>query len=99
MIGWLNTWNKEAQPYFNNFIVADWNNNVDITDEHDKITQEKEKEFKTWVKKMTQHAETEFKTVRDSCKKTDPNSGFPKDCCLQDEVVPPSGRIQGQGSE
>ena len=92
LIGWLNTWNKEAQPYFNDFIVADWNNNVDITEEHDKITQEKEKAFKAWVKQMTQHAEKEYKTVRDSCRKADSNSDFPQGCCLQDEK--PTGRIQ-----
>ena len=33
-IAWLNDWNKLARDYFNGDIVADWNNNVDITEEH-----------------------------------------------------------------
>ena len=33
-INWLNEWNTEARNYFNGDIVADWNNNVDLTDEH-----------------------------------------------------------------
>ena len=33
-INWLNDWNTKARDYFNGDIVADWNNNVDITEEH-----------------------------------------------------------------
>ena len=33
-IDWLNDWNDKARDYFNGDIVADWNNNVDITEEH-----------------------------------------------------------------
>ena len=30
----MNDWNTKARDYFNGDIVADWNNNVDITEEH-----------------------------------------------------------------
>ena len=63
-IDWLNDWNAKARDYFNGDIVADWNNNVDITEEH----AEESKVFLQTFERL--------KTINFSKKKRRLNSGF-----------------------
>lgn len=73
--------NRQAELYFTNDINADWNFNVDITDENDQLTALNDAAFKGWTKVKTEEAKVVFRDLVATCKANIEN----KDCCLTDQ--------------
>jgi len=83
VISWLDGWHDQAALYFTNDIKAEWNYNVDITDENEAQTGAADKAFKAWAKVKTEEAKVVFKDLMEACDKSLEDPG----CLLENETV------------
>ena len=81
-VDWLKKWNTDVKKYLNEFVVADWDKNIDITPEHEAATDEKEAAFKAFVREQTEDAKTRFQGLVDACLENE----SAKECCITDEI-------------
>lgn len=81
VVEWLGKWHKEAEIFFTQDIIAQWEYNVNLTDANEAIQDEADAAFKAWAKVKTEEGKTLFKELLDICEK-DINS---IECCLEDE--------------
>jgi len=81
-IEFLETWNNDAQKYFNEESEASWAYATDINEENQKIESELAQKTTAWMEEIGFCAQENFRTIVDACKKGFGTTG----CNLEDEV-------------